>query len=213
MSSNDHENLISLLTAAFINSLAVYNPAGSNQGGTNGFNLNATLNNFWSTKSRIIVFYNDDASVAVNNFLWPNVSNQTVSPAITSPRPDASSFTAVQSALDSELPFTGSTAFVLQCQVSPDAGVITSALAGGSYNSLGALAGAGNSQIVGWLKGWGPDVGINIVIADWIQSYPTLIPTIIAMNGVDFPASIFGSLANIEKTGKSSGPPPNSAMC
>ncbi|KAF8316041.1 hypothetical protein DL93DRAFT_2078231 [Clavulina sp. PMI_390] len=83
----------------------------------------------------------------------------------------------------------------------PNGSVVTSGLAGQGYNSLGALAQGGNPQVVTWLNGWGPNVGINIVIADWISLYPTLIPAIIALNGGTVPpVSLSASRVDMERT-------------
>ncbi|KAF8309374.1 PLC-like phosphodiesterase [Clavulina sp. PMI_390] len=183
MSRTDHDALIENLTFNFFGALAIYNPKGSNKGGDDGFNTNVTLNDLWATNARIIVYYADDVSVANNNVLWPNVGNNNVAPAITSPWPDKANYADLKVALDQELPYTGTIPFVLQSIVTPDASTILSALAGSTVNSLGALAEVGKLQISQWLNGWGPNVGINIVIADWITENPYFISTILALNG------------------------------
>ncbi|KAF8315192.1 hypothetical protein DL93DRAFT_2079382 [Clavulina sp. PMI_390] len=184
MEPSDHANLINLLISNFPNSLAVYNPNGSNKGGSDGFNTNVTLDHLWATKARIIVFYADVASVSAHNIIWPNEGNPNLPSAISSPWPNKADFNELKETLDKELPYTGSPTFVLQCQITPDKTLVLLALAGATINSLGAIADIGNPQIIQWLHGWGTNAGINVVIADWITGHPKLISTILAMNGI-----------------------------
>ncbi|KAF8309373.1 PLC-like phosphodiesterase [Clavulina sp. PMI_390] len=203
MSGPDHTSLINLLKSTFPNSLAIYNASGSNTA-SSGFNANVTFNDLWNSSARIIVFYRDDPSVADNNILWPNYDSK-LGPAITSPWPDKSDFADIKTALDGELPYTGVIPFVLQCQVTPDKTDIALGIAGGTYDSLGAFAEGGNPLIIQWLNGWGNNVGINIVIADWITQYPTLISTILGMDGITIPATVSEVGANAAPATTSNG--------
>ncbi|KAF8318013.1 PLC-like phosphodiesterase [Clavulina sp. PMI_390] len=175
MTWSDTVDLLNSFVNTFSDSLAVYNPNGSNKGGLDGFNLDAKLNELWATSARVIIFYSNPDALEKYNFLWPRRST------ISSSYPEEATFADVKAVLDNLLPFKEDLFFVLQCQVTPDLDVIKSGVAG-SYASLGALAQAGNPLIVKWLNGWGPHKGINIVLADWMTLYPELVSTVIGLN-------------------------------
>ncbi|KAF7340893.1 Phosphatidylinositol-specific phospholipase C domain-containing protein [Mycena sanguinolenta] len=179
MKPADHANLVSMLQTTFGNKLA---PA--------SLGANVTLNQLWSTSYRIIIFYDDAATVGANPFLW---SQSTIS----SPWPNVQDVGALNGALARELPNKLSTFFVLQGILTPNGAMIALGLVGVGPRSLTAVAQAVTPAVVGWLSQW-TDQGINIVICDWFNCTNAYVDILLQMNSTQATAADAASLQTVK---------------
>jgi hypothetical protein len=154
MSSADFDTLANMLNTSLGNKL-VPNTTG----------VNVTLNQLWATSGRIIVFFDDAASVQKHNFLWSESG-------ISSPWPNVTTSSALHTALNGELPNTSSGFFVLQGLLTPDGTVISQGLIpfSGNPDSLLSQAEGLNPQLNSWINSDWSQSNLNIVICDWYQS-------------------------------------------
>ncbi|CAN7634706.1 PQQ-binding-like beta-propeller repeat protein [Phenylobacterium sp. LjRoot225] len=123
---------------------------------------NVTLDTLWAGAGRIIVLYDDDATVSQYPDLWSRSS-------ITSNWGDVQTPADLEAFLDGELPYTGPDFFVLQGILTPDASVIAEGFIPFSGNpaSLLDLALELDPQLNSWIiNDWASD-NLNIVISDW----------------------------------------------
>jgi hypothetical protein len=160
-----HEKLTKMLLSTFGNQLT---PA--------VMGMDVTLDRLWATTYRIIIFYDDPATVSTYPFLWSQWT-------IRSPWPNKQDVPSLHSALNAQLPNRGSNFFVLQGVVTPNNSMIGSGLVPWSTapGSLLAVAKEVNPQLELWLHGW-RNQGINIVICDWFNFTNNYVNVVVKLN-------------------------------
>lgn len=169
LSTAQHEEFVLLLNQKFGDKLV-----------PESYGANVTLNTLWASPHRIIVFYHQTEIQTRFPFLWP--------PAlIPSPWPNKNNILGLLGFLADELPWRGSTPWVLQGVTTPDGSNISRGLIPftdypDSLLQVGALT---NEKLVPFLRGAGKSFSqpnINVVIADWINWDPSYIDTVVKSN-------------------------------
>ena len=168
MPSALQEKLAEMLLTAFGNKLA---PA--------SLGANVTVDQLWASTYRIITFYaaTDPTIFHTYPFLWPQQD-------ISSPWPNKQDADSLYVALNSELPNTHSTFFVLQGILTPSFGVIAEGLVPFTQapSSLASQANSVNKQLLSWLSGGWKNKGINIVICDWFSGAYHYVGAVVNLN-------------------------------
>ncbi|WP_019961786.1 outer membrane protein assembly factor BamB family protein [Woodsholea maritima] len=138
---------------------------------------NVTLDELWQGKGRIIVFYEDTNVANQYPYIWARSGN------LHSPWKDKQDAQALHDALNNELPYTGSSFFVLQSILTPDGTTIASGLIPFTTNpsSLLDFAETLNPQVITWISNEWRTKGLNIVLSDWYDR-SNLVNVIVNMN-------------------------------
>jgi hypothetical protein len=151
MTTDSHNALVSKLISTFGDILA-----------PRSFTVDATVNDLWAKRQRVIVLYGNGDAVTANAQLWSQSS-------ISSPWPNKTDTSSLKNALEGELPNKRDTFFVLQGVLTPDGEMIKKGFIPGHWHSLEDVAKDTTPKVVGWIKDLWANQNLNIVIVDWFE--------------------------------------------
>ena len=151
MTTGSHNALVSKLISTFGNVLA-----------PRSFTVDATVNDLWAKKQRVIILYGNGDAVTANAQLWSQSS-------ISSPWPNKTDTASLKNALEGELPNKRDTFFVLQGVLTPDGEMIKKGFLPDHWHSLEDVAKDTTPKVVGWIKDLWANQNLNIVIVDWFE--------------------------------------------
>lgn len=152
MTANSHRSLVSTLISTFSSVLIPRSKT-----------VNATVNDLWSAKQRVVILYDDETSVQTNSQLWFQNS-------ISSTWPNKQDIASLKEVLQEELQNPPMDKFfVLQGILTPDLGMIAKGLVPFTSDpgSLESLAENVTPVVVSWIKQLWYDKSLNIIIVDW----------------------------------------------